>query len=126
MASLSILTLLFLLVWTIFSQCQSSCLLCLKPPHCSLCLSSFALTITGGCTPKSITNCRVYASASTCQICKSTYKVVNGACEKDLSGCLVRSAEGHCLYCGFGTVMNSLSCSGVLNCQKVTSKGDCL
>ena len=125
MSAIAILTSFFLLLCNVYAQCQSNCLLCLSPPHCTLCLPAFALTVTGSCTPKSITNCRVYASPSTCQICRSTYKVVNGGCEKDLSGCLVRSAEGHCLYCGFGTVLNGMSCSGVLNCKTTAPNGVC-
>ena len=125
MQTLLSLTSLLLFFWTTLGQCDPNCLLCLKPPHCTLCLPSFALTLSGGCTPKSISNCRVYASASKCQICQSTFKMVNGACEKDTSGCLVRSAEGHCLYCGFGTVLKGLNCSGVLNCNKTGSNGVC-
>lgn len=87
----SILILTFLLA-TVLSQCSNNCILCQTPPVCSLCVPSHALTLTGGCTPNLIPNCRVYASPSTCQICQSTFRAVNGVCQKDTSGCLVRSA----------------------------------
>jgi hypothetical protein len=86
------LLLLTLLAWAALSQCGNNCLLCLSPPDCSLCLPAYSLALSGNCITASIPNCRVYASASSCQICRSTFKAVNGTCQKDLSGCMIRSA----------------------------------
>ena len=114
--SMKSLLVLVSLLTTILAQCHNNCLLCLAPPVCSLCIPANSLTLAGGCTSDSIPNCRVYASSSICQICQSTYRVVGGACQKDTSGCLVRSAENNCLFCGFGTSLIGNQCSGVLNC----------
>ena len=45
--SMRTLLILTSLLVTIYAQCHSSCLLCLSPPVCSLCLPAYALTIVG-------------------------------------------------------------------------------
>lgn len=105
--------------------CPNNCQFCLISNTCSLCSPGYALTLAGSCTIDSISNCRVYASSSSCQICEATFILDNGGCKKDTSGCLSRTAEGICQFCYFGTQLSKGSCSGVLNCENYDSTGGC-
>ena len=108
------LTLLCLFVG-VCSQCSSNCLLCLSGT-CVLCQPGYALTLSAVCTARSVANCRLYSSATSCQLCEATFQHVNGTCVKDYSGCVSRTVKGSCNFCTFGTVLSENTCKGVLNC----------
>lgn len=114
---------LFCLILAVATQCPSNCLFCISPPICSLCQPTYALNLVGNCTLNNISNCRVYASASACQLCEATYVQMSGRCVKDYSGCVSRTIEGVCNFCGFGTVLSGNTCKQVLNCEKMDSNG---
>lgn len=117
--------LVLLLVCRAAAQCPSNCLLCLSQPICTLCSSGYALTMSGECTPKAISNCRIYASPSSCQICEASFLAIQGQCKKDPSGCLSRTYQGICQFCGFGTQLVGRACIGVLNCGAYDTSGTC-
>lgn len=50
-------------------------------------------------------------------MCRATFKVENGRCVKDYSGCISRSAKGDCQFCGFKTQLDGSKCVGVVNCR---------
>ena len=61
------------------------------------------------------TLCTIYAINGSCVACLPTYKLTQAQCIKDTSGCLSFNGD-QCLSCGFGTVLVSGKCTGILNC----------
>ena len=84
-------------------SCPSNCRFCSTDSRCLSCGEGHKLMLSGGCTPQTVDNCRIYSAAATCSICEPTFKLVDRNCVKDYSGCIVRNRQGKCVSCWYGT-----------------------
>ena len=109
----------FLAVFLTAGCTIKNCLYCQNNGQiCNLCKTDFSPSVSGSCIKQTITKCRIYKTTSQCEQCEPTYKTtLAGLCEKDYSGCILRSKTKKCEACIEGTILSQGRCYGTVGCQ---------
>jgi hypothetical protein len=118
--------LLLVILSQVHSSCSSNCLLCDSISSiCYACTSPMSPFVGGACKNASVFDgCLIYGSDSMCSRCKLSYRLNNGKCINDKSGCLRFSDNLSCLECGFGMTLIGGTCTGILNCLNYTDSNN--
>ena len=80
---------LLLLLLVVNTSAMDHCLIHYHDENiCLCCEPGFMITDAGNCAIHSIENCAIYDSFLTCVSCTPTFKLSDGICVKDFSGCI--------------------------------------
>jgi hypothetical protein len=105
---------LLLLMAVAALACPPNCLNCdASDIFCLSCTEGYEWKQTGTCVDaNTVPKCTVYGLQDECLECQPTYVLKNGKCEKEYSGCLVKSPTdpSMCSACGFGTLLQNYKC----------------